>query len=125
MTRRGEPAARTRAIPPRSNRPPASPAPPLDGALADRIASIFLVTAAALVAARAVLTFVPTMWAWSLNLQRFLTPAWAWAPWALTAASLLPAIARRLEPAFPRVAERTQSGGALGSALVAFVAAAL
>jgi hypothetical protein len=54
----------------------------------------------ALAAARALLVFVPSMWAWSLNLMRFLHPALAWAPWALSAVVLAPPLARRLEPAW-------------------------
>jgi hypothetical protein len=104
---------------------PSSERPPLDGALADRIASVFLLAAAALVAARAVLTFVPTMWAWSLNLQRFLSPAWAWAPWALAAASLLPAVARRLLPAFQRAGDQLRAGGLRNAIATAAEAAVL
>jgi hypothetical protein len=51
-------------------------------------------TLLALVLARALSTFVPSMWAWGLNLQRFLRPLLAWAPWLLMALPLVPRIAR-------------------------------
>lgn len=50
-----------------------------------------------LVLLRAVTAFLPSMWAWGVNLQRFLAPIPAWLPWALTAATLHPAIAARIE----------------------------
>jgi hypothetical protein len=52
---------------------------------------------ALLALARAGLALVPSMRAWSLNLQRFL-PAWGWALWAVGALALVPALARRLLP---------------------------
>src|SRR5438874_11250266 len=51
---------------------------------------------AVLAAARGALAFVPSMAFWSLNLQRFLAPAAAWATWGLLAVALLPAVARRI-----------------------------
>jgi tetratricopeptide (TPR) repeat protein len=55
--------------------------------------------------ARAALTFSHGMWVWSLNVQRFLAPGWAWAPWAIAALALIPAIGRRLEPAAARAGD--------------------
>lgn len=55
-------------------------------------------TLATITAARAALTFVPSMWAWSLNLMRFMAPATAWALWAIAAAALVPVLARALAP---------------------------
>jgi len=49
----------------------------------------------ALALARAITAFEPSMWAWSLNLQRFLDPLPAWGLWALAALALIPAVARR------------------------------
>src|SRR5262245_21163546 len=51
-------------------------------------------TLLALVLARAVTTFVPSMWAWGVNLQRFLRPLLAWGPWLLMAIPLAPRFAR-------------------------------
>ena len=71
------------------------------------------ITLAALALARAVLAFVPDMFGWGLNLQRFLAPAWAWAPWALAALALVPALARRAEPSFARAGEAIARGAPL------------
>jgi tetratricopeptide (TPR) repeat protein len=76
------------------------------------------------VLARAVLTFVPNMIGWSLNLQRFLAPWWAWAPWTLAALALVPPLARRVEPAFRRAGEAIARGSWVAS-LVAAASAAL
>lgn len=77
---------------------PHAAAPPSDPA-ADRAALALWLTLAALTAARAALTFVPSMWAWSLNLMRFIAPATGWALWAVAALALVPALARVLVPA--------------------------
>lgn len=53
---------------------------------------------ALLVAARAALAFLPTMWAWSLNLNRFLSPVAGWALWVVAAIALVPAVSRRVVP---------------------------
>src|SRR5262249_30864784 len=47
---------------------------------------------------RLALAFEPSMWAWSLNLQRFLAPGAGWGLWALAAAALIPTLARRAAP---------------------------
>ncbi|HEY2954006.1 MAG TPA: tetratricopeptide repeat protein [Candidatus Eisenbacteria bacterium] len=52
--------------------------------------------------ARLALAFVPSMWLWGLNVQRFLATAAAWAPWAAAALALHPAVARALLPALAR-----------------------
>jgi hypothetical protein len=67
-------------------------------AAADRAARALWLTLTVLVAARAAFTFVPSMWGWSLNLQRFMAPASGWGLWALSALALLPALARRAAP---------------------------
>ncbi len=77
-----------------------------------------------LVLARAALAFVPNMYGWSLNLQRFLAPWWAWAPWVLAALALVPPLARRVEPAFRRAGEAIASGSWVAT-LVAVACAAL
>src|SRR5213594_1647713 len=48
--------------------------------------------------ARALTSFEPSMWAWSLNLQRFLAPILGWGLWGLAALALVPALARRAAP---------------------------
>lgn len=84
------------------------PAPPRDAdaaapaAAAARAAAGVLAALLALALARGALPFTPGMWAWSLNLQRFLAPGWAWGPWALLALSLVPAVARLGLPALER-----------------------
>jgi len=94
-----------------------------------RAALALWITLALLAAARAALTFVPDMHAWSLNLQRFLAPAWAWTPWALAALALVPALAQRVEPAFRRAGDAIARGawlaGLAAFALGAGLAAAL
>jgi hypothetical protein len=78
---------------------------------APRRAALALWVALALLAvARAALTFVPNMYGWSLNLQRFLVPGWAWVPWALAALALVPPLARRAEPSFRRAGDAIARG---------------
>ena len=84
-----------RAAPP--PKPRAELAPPPDPA-AERAAWILWAGLALLVVVRAALTFVPNMWAWSLNLQRFLALDVAWGPWTLAVLALAPPIARRIVP---------------------------
>ena len=50
---------------------------------------------AILVVSRAVAAFIPSMWAWSLGLQRFMDPWTGWGLWALASAALIPAVAAR------------------------------
>ena len=95
------------------------------GSASARRAAVALWASLALLAlARAVLAFVPDMHAWSLNLQRFLAPAWAWVPWALAALVLAPPLARRAEPAFRRAGDAVARGSRLAG-LAAFALAAL
>ncbi|HTK32308.1 MAG TPA: hypothetical protein VL332_10110 [Candidatus Saccharimonadaceae bacterium] len=70
-----------------------------------------------LVAARGALSFVPSMWMWGLNLQRFLDPLFAWGPWLLSAIVLWPPVAKRLEPAWNWMGERVANGG-LGTTIL-------
>src|SRR5262245_33144087 len=57
----------------------------------------------ALALLRGLLAFVPSMWVWSLNLQRFLDPVWGWGLWAVSAATLLPPLARSVVPVQTRL----------------------
>ena len=94
--------------------------------LAPRRAALALwATLALLVLARAALTFVPNMVGWSLNLQRFLTPWWAWVPWTLAALALVPPLARRAEPVFRRAGEAIARGSRVASLVAATCAALL
>jgi tetratricopeptide (TPR) repeat protein len=86
-------AARARAAAPGA--PPAA-APPEAG---ERAAKVLWAGLALCALARAALAFVPSMWAWSLNVARFVDPLTAWLPWALAALALVPVVARRAEPA--------------------------
>src|SRR5437867_2034736 len=52
-----------------------------------------------LVLLRGLFGLLPSMWAWGLNVQRFLDPLTGWGLWGLTALSLFPPAARRLTAA--------------------------
>ncbi len=86
-------------------------------------ARALVATLAALWLARAALTFVPTMDAWGLNLQRFLPAAAAWGLWLLGALALVPAVAWRAAPRLERIGRATASGAAGAWAWAAFAAA--
>ena len=94
--------------------------------MAERAALALRVTLIALAAARLMLTFVPNMWAWGLNLQRFLGRGAAWGPWALGALALVPAIGRPLDRALERAGDLIARRGrvaAFAPALLAFALA--
>jgi tetratricopeptide (TPR) repeat protein len=99
----------------------AAPSPAGTGAAA------IWITLALLLAARALLVFVPSMWGWSLNLQRFVHPALGWGTWAAVALALVPACARRVTPWLERAGEsigrrpgRAMAAAALVAALLAW-----
>src|SRR5262245_18852787 len=101
---------RRRSATPEGARPPAdararSPVEASASPPADRAAIALWIVLAGLAVARAVLAFVPSMWAWSLNLQRFMAPATGWALWAIAALALVPPIARRATPALAWVGD--------------------
>jgi tetratricopeptide (TPR) repeat protein len=73
-----------------------SPLPGLDPRAARRAEIVLWGALVALAVARAAAAFAPSMWAWGLNLQRFLPPWAAWAPWAVAAVALLPPVAKAL-----------------------------
>src|SRR5262245_8691662 len=81
-----------------------------------------------LAVARAVSTFTPTMWAWSLNLPRFLAAPLGWGLWGLAAIVLIPALARRLAPPWSAAGDALRSrptlAGWVGFALAALLVAA-
>ncbi|MGH7732095.1 MAG: hypothetical protein ACRENJ_12700, partial [Candidatus Eiseniibacteriota bacterium] len=68
-------------------------------------------TLAALALARAALAFVPSMWAWGLDAQRFLPPLVAWVSWILIALALHRAIAPRVADSLERAGDRWLRGG--------------
>ena len=119
MRRRAEPAPATPATP-----APASAAGPA-GASANGAATALWCALAALVLARLALAFVPSMWLWGLNLQRFLAPPVAWGLWAIAALALVPPLARALTPALARLGDLLLRpvgavAGELGAALLIF-----
>jgi hypothetical protein len=72
---------------------------------AERAALALWGALALLVALRAVFSFVPSMDACSLNLQRHLPPLPGWGLWALAVAALIPPLARRLVAPLARVGD--------------------
>ena len=82
-------------------------------------------TLAALVAARALLAFVPWMGLWGLSVQRFLSPLAAWLPWALAAAALAAPLARALAPAWERWGDLLRARATLALTSAAVLAGAL
>ena len=70
-----------------------------------RAPAAVLLVLLALVLARAALAFVPSMWAWGLNGQRFLAPLAAWLPWSLCLLALHPSIGERLARSLARVGD--------------------
>jgi hypothetical protein len=96
----------------RNRAPVAAAVRPVSSPGAERAAQALWITLAALAAARAVLAFTPGMWAWSLNLQRFMLPPLGWGLWAIGAAALLPGVAGALERRMERAGDALSSGGA-------------
>ncbi len=92
---------------------------------ADRVALALWTGLAFLALARLVLGLLPGMWAWGMNLHRFLSPALAWLPWAVGAAALAPPVARRLEPPCARLGDAIARGSAPVALAIAAAAAIL
>src|SRR2546426_457519 len=78
---------------------------------------------AALLIARCGLAFVPSMWFWGLNVQRFVAPLPAWGLWAVAVIGLLPPLARALTPQLARLGD--EIARPRGVAIMALLAAAL
>src|SRR5438128_2764486 len=77
-------------------------------------------TLALLVLLRGMLSFVPGMGGWSLNLHRFVAPWIGWSLWLLSALALIPALGERLLPwweAMGHAIERQPSASVLVAAL--------
>jgi hypothetical protein len=113
---------------PRAPQPAAAPklasAPPPSAASAGERRALLAILIA-LAVARALLAFVPTMWAWSLNLQRFLEPVLGWSLWALSAVALVPPLARRIEPAWDAAGDAITRRPALTTFVAVLLAAGL
>jgi hypothetical protein len=107
---------------------PKRPGAGFEPAAAERAALAAWAAVALLAAARALLPLLPSTWAWSLALLRFLPPLPGWGLWALAAASLWPHVARRAQPAVARMGDalvrapgRSSTAWAAGGALLAWL----
>lgn len=91
---------------------------------ARRAALALWVALVLLVLARAALAFVPSMYGWGLNLQRFLAPGAGWVLWILLAATCVPALGAFAGRAFEPPDRAFGARGLVGStaALAAAVA---
>src|SRR5262245_13602164 len=98
-------AGRRRGAPPASARVTAPVAGGGGDPAAARACAGLWLTLVALALARAVLPFAHSMWAWSLNLPRFMAPALGWTLWAVAALALVPPLARALSPACAALGE--------------------
>lgn len=83
--------------------------------MTDRVAGAWGVRAVgsallALLLLRAVTAFVPSMWAWGLNDQRFLPPLVAWIPWIAAVLTLHPAVTGRVATWLDRIGARVATG---------------
>lgn len=65
---------------------------------------------AVLVLARGALSFIPNMWCWGLNLQRFVPVGPGWGLWALATLALAPAISRPLAAKLRQVSAARKGG---------------
>lgn len=74
--------------------------------------------------ARGVATFLPTMWAWGVNVQRFVGPLSAWLPWGACVMSLHPSVGRRLSQLHSDVGDWLLAGNA-GAVVAGLAGAAL
>jgi hypothetical protein len=97
----------------------ASPARAHDGA-----AIALILTLVVLLAARAIAATTGGMWAWSLNLNRFLSLPLGWGLWAIAVLFTLPPVARRVAPWAERAGDAI-GRGAFGATIAAVVLAAL
>src|SRR6185503_1074476 len=99
------------ALPPVSTEARAVKNVPQDGAIGSGAAAARALgwILATLAVARALLAFVPSMWAWGLNPLRFDPPLLGGSLWALAAVALIPAVGRRLEPLATAIADPAAS----------------
>jgi len=96
----------------------------LGASAASRAAASLGIVLVVLTLARAIFSFVPSMWAWSINLQRFLPTVTGGALWALAALALIPAIVRPIVPAVSRAGDEI-TRSRLAPVVVAALAALL
>jgi hypothetical protein len=73
---------------------------------------------------RAATVFLPSMWAWGLNVQRFVAPLPGWLLWLAMALVLVPAVGAAIGTHLARAGDRLPGGG-WAPWLVALAAAAL
>ncbi|MBI1799305.1 MAG: hypothetical protein HYR73_06425 [Candidatus Eisenbacteria bacterium] len=92
-------------------------------ARADRAAFLLWAALAALAAARIALSFTSGMWMWGLNLQRFLDPVIGWPTWLAATLTLIPALARRLEPGAASLGDALSRRRVLASAALTLLVA--
>jgi hypothetical protein len=124
--RRAARAGRPRPRDPGAPREAPKPAPPaFEPGPAKRALHAAWVALAVLALARALLANAHSTWAWSLSLLRFLPPVPGWGLWALAAASLTPAFARRALPAATRLGDALALAPGRSAALWAAAAALL
>ena len=89
------------------------------GAAAERAGLALWVALVVLVLARLATAFVPAMWLWGLNPQRFLAPLWAWAPLAAATLALVPPVGNALAAPLARLGDEVvRSRGAAFAALL-------
>jgi tetratricopeptide (TPR) repeat protein len=103
-------------------RPAVPEPPPADAPASARAAIVLWIVLAVLAVARIALAFDSTMWAWSLNLLRFVPPPLAIALGLAGTVALAPPIARSLAPTATRLGDgiaRHPVPAALASAAVA------
>ena len=101
-----------------------SSAAPADRATADGALRASWLVFIVMWALRLALAFVPNMWGWGLNLQRFLALPLAWLPWVLGALALIPRVARAWTPPLDRIGDALV-GRASVAGLFAVLTAAL
>ena len=111
---------------PKADRPPKPAAVDAPASAADESATRALwIGLLVLAALRLVLAFTRGMWAWGLNVQRFLDPVIAWPLFALLALSLIPFVAKRLEPPAARLGNALARGSIPAVAVLTLLVAAL
>src|SRR5215831_14055966 len=90
----------------------------------DGAAIRLILTLVVLLAARAVAATTGGMWAWSLDLNRFLSFPLGWGLWAVAVLLTLPPVARRVAP-WVEGAGDAIGRGATGATIAAVLVAAL
>lgn len=109
-----------------SRRDPRAGAPAAPAAAPGDPATIaLLVTLGAMLLARAIAALTRGMWAWSLDLNRCLSPAMGWGLWAAAVLLTVPRLARRLAPWADRAGDAIGRGTRAAAIAAALLAALL